>query len=110
MCEITENGWADHKELVYDKIDANNECLEEMAVTQETILETIRKTDGQILEKMHTREIQSLAAETERARFEAMTEERMANQAKSISRIEKILFGGGTAIVIQVLLNLAGVT
>ena len=109
MCDITENGWADHKELVYDKIDANNECLEEMAATQDTILETVRKTDSQILEKMHAWEIKSLVIETERARFEATVEERMANQAKGISRIEKILFGGGTAIVIQVLLSLAGV-
>ena len=110
MCDLTENGWQDHKELVYDKIDATNECLEGLAATQDTILETIRKTDSQILEKMHAREVQSLAADTERVRFEATVKEKMINQEKSISRIEKLIFGAFFTVGAQIALNLLGVT
>ena len=110
MCDLTENGWEDHKELVYDKIDATNKRLEDLAVIQNTILETIRKTDSQILEKMHTREIKSLAEATERVRFEVTVKEKMANQEKSTSRIEKLIFGAFFTVGAQIALNLLGVT
>ena len=98
MCDLTENGWADHKEMVYHKIDTNNVYLEKLEAKQDTILETIRTGDSK-----------DMQLAMKRARFEARVEERMLNQGKSISRVEKIVFGGGTAIVIQILLKVVGV-
>ena len=99
MCDLTENGWADHKKLVYHKIDANTEYLEALGAKQDTILETIRTGDSK-----------DMKLAMERARFEARMEERMSSQQKGISRVEKVLYGGGTVIVVQIVLNLFGVT
>lgn len=89
MCDLTQNGWAEHKKVVYHKIDSNTECLEKVSAKQD-----------RILEKIHTRESRAMAEAMERARFEARMEEKM-------NRMEKIVYGSlgaaGIALLLQVL-------
>ena len=89
MCDLTKNGWDEHKKVVYHKIDGNTECLEKVS-----------KKQDKILEKVHTRESRDIASAMERARFEA-------RMGEKVNRMEKVVYGalgaGGIALLLQVI-------
>lgn len=78
MCDIPENGWVEHKRLIYHKIDANTTSLGKIEATQVEILEEIRKKATEALEDA-----------IERGRFEARTDEK-------VSKLEKFIYGAIT--------------
>jgi len=74
MCDLTENGWAEHKRVIYHKIDTNNEYLVKLEAKQDAILEKLGES----------------------GRFEARTGERL-------DRVEKFVYGAVTVSISAVI-------
>ena len=87
MCDLTENGWDEHKKVVYHKIDANTEYLEKVSIKQD-----------QILERIHIRDSKDIAEDMKRARFEARMEEK-------VNRMANIVYGALGAATFAVILQ-----